>query len=303
MARRVLIDCDPGTDDALALWLALASPEIELQAVTVAAGNVGLLRTLANALSVVGLAHSVVPVHAGADQPLLGQFADAAHVHGEDGLAGIHLPKGVAPTPGIACDVIRATLRAGRTTLVGIGPATNLALALATEPTLVNQVDEIVLMSGAWGEGNITPAAEFNAASDPEALAILLASGAKLTLCPLDLTHQALATPRRLASLRHRQGGGCLAAACEIIGALPMSSRHAGAPLHDPCAVAWLIDPELFTTRFCAVNVELGAGAGRGRTYVDRWQRTGAPARVNVLETIDADGFFDLLGAHLALLP
>jgi inosine-uridine nucleoside N-ribohydrolase len=132
---------------------------------------------------------------------------------------------------------------------------------------------------------------------------MLLASGAKLTLVPLDLTHQALATPRRLASLRHRSSGACLAAACDMIGALPVSRRHVGAPLHDPCAIAWLIDPELFTTRACPVSVELGAGPGRGRTYIDRWQRTGAPARVNVLETIDADGFFDLLGAHLALLP
>jgi inosine-uridine nucleoside N-ribohydrolase len=167
----------------------------------------------------------------------------------------------------------------------------------------VGQVEEIVLMSGAWGEGNITPAAEFNAASDPEALAVLLGCGAKLTLAPLDLTHQAIATPRRLASLRRRLGGACLAATCDIIGALPVSNRHSGAPLHDPCAIAWLIDPELFTTRACAVSVELTAGQGRGRTYIDRWQRTNAPTRVNVLETIDADGFFDLLGARLASLP
>jgi purine nucleosidase len=303
MARRILIDCDPGTDDALALWLALAASDLALEVVTVAGGNVGVLQTLSNALSIVALAHSLVPVHAGADQPILGRFVDAAHVHGADGLAGVRLPPGGVPSPGIACDVIRATLRAGRTTLVGIGPASNLALALASEPALVGQVEEIVLMAGAWGEGNITAAAEFNAASDPEALAVLLACGAKLTLVPLDLTHQALATPRRLAALRHRGGGACLAAACDIIGGLPVSGRHVGAPLHDPCAVAWLIEPDLFTYRACPVSVELAFGLGRGRTYIDRWQRSGSPARVKVLETIDVDGFFDLLGAHLALLP
>jgi len=299
MTRRLLLDCDPGTDDALALWLAIAAPALALEAVTVAGGNVGLDRTLPNALAVVALAGGTMPVHAGADQPLLGRFAEAAHIHGSDGLAGIVLPPGGAPAPGLACDAIRNWLRAGPGTLVGIGPATNLALALAAEPALHKRIDEIVLMSGAWGEGNITPAAEFNAFCDPEALAILLGSDAPITLVPLDLTHQALATPPRLAALRRAKGGACLAADCDILAAAPPSRRHAGPPLHDPCAVAWLIRPDLFTARDCAVRVELAAGPGRGRTQIDR----SAGANVRVLETIDADGFFELLTTSLVSLP
>lgn len=302
--RPVILDCDPGTDDALALFLALASPEIELRAVTVAGGNVGLDRTLANALALTALARGTMPVHAGADRPLLGAYGYAAHVHGEDGLAGLSLPSGGAPAPGLAADVIRRLLRAAETpvTLVGIGPATNLALALITEPALAGKVEEIVLMTGAWGEGNVTPAAEFNAWNDPEALAALLACGRPLCLVTLDLTAQALVTPARLAALRAVRGGACLAAACDILAAVPPSRRHGGLPLHDPCAIAWLIRPDLFAGRACAVSVEM-AGAGRGRTHIDRWGRTGVPTNATVLETLDAEGFFALLGHRLAALP
>jgi purine nucleosidase len=303
MARRVLLDCDPGTDDALAIWLALATPCLAVEAITVVGGNVGLDRTLHNALAVVSLAQSMVPVYAGADQPLLGRFGDAAHVHGIDGLAGVMLPPGGAPASGLACDAIRAYLREAPATLIGIGPTTNLALALSAEPALVARVDEIVLMSGAWGEGNITPAAEFNAASDPEALAVLLTCGAPVTLVPLDLTSQALLTPTRLAAIRQRRGGACLSAARDIMASLPPSPRHPGIPLHDPCAVAWLIRPELFTGHLRPVTVELAHGPGRGRTHIDRRQERAPQAGVRVLETIDGYGFFDLLGASLARLP
>ena len=304
MTRPVILDCDPGTDDALALLLALASPEITLLAVTVAGGNVGLDRTLANALALTALARANVPVYAGADRPLLGAYGFAAHVHGEDGLAGLRLPPGGAPSPGIAADVIRGLLREApeRVTLVGIAPATNLALALMTEPALAENIEAIVLMSGAWGEGNVTPSAEFNAWNDPEALAALLACGRPVCLATLDLTAQALVTPARRAALRARGGGACLTAACDILDAVPPSRRLGGFPLHDPCAIAWLIRPGLFTARDCAISAEL-AGAGRGRTHVDRWARTGAPANATLLETLDADGFFDLLGERLATLP
>ena len=162
----VLIDCDPGTDDALALFMALGDPLLDVKLVTVAGGNVGLHHTLRNARALVGLSGRAVPVVAGAERPLLGSFEDAAYAHGEDGLAGVVLPQGPAAAPGIAADAIRAALRAAGPsglTLVGIGPATNLALALATEPALLANVAEIVLMSGAWGEGNVTPAAELPA--------------------------------------------------------------------------------------------------------------------------------------------
>jgi len=307
----VILDCDPGTDDALALLLALAAPEIELLAVTVAGGNVGLDRTLPNALALVALAGAPgrppVPVFAGADRPLLGSFTSEIRVHGVDGLGGVALPPGGTAAPEPAADAIRRILRtaARPVTLVGVAPATNLALALITEPALAANVARIVLMSGAWGEGNATPAAEFNALNDPEALAIVLACGRPVVLVTLELTAQALCTPARLAALRTGGGGRCLRAACDIQATVPLSARFAGrgAALHDPCAVAWLLRPDLFSARDCAVEVDLGPGPGRGRTLIDRWGRTGRPANVVVPETLDADGFFDLLGAALAQLP
>jgi purine nucleosidase len=309
MADRVpvILDCDPGTDDAFALLLALAAPEIELLAVTVAGGNVGLECTLRNTLALVALAGASVPVFAGADRPLLGSFTSEVRVHGVDGLGGVALPPGRAVAPGHAADAIRALLRAADrpVTLVGIAPVTNLALALATEPALADKVARIVLMSGAWAEGNATPAAEFNALNDPEALAIVLACGQPVVLATLELTAQALCTPARLATLRAAGTGRCLRAVCDIQATVPLSRRYdgKGAALHDPCAVAWLLRPELFTARDCAVEVDLGPGPGRGRTLVDRWGRTGEATNVTLLETLDADGFFALLAEWLVRLP
>ena len=303
----VILDCDPGTDDAIAILLALASPELSVLAITVAGGNVGLNRTLPNALALTALAGSTVPVHAGADRPLLGAFVSETGVHGENGLGGVVLPPGGAPASGLAADAIRNLLRNATepVTLIGIGPATNLALALTTEPALTASVKQIVLMSGAWAEGNVTPAAEFNAWSDPEALAILLACGRPVVFATLELTAQALTTPDRIASWRGLGNGRSLKAACDIQATVPPSRRlgGTGAPLHDPCAVAWLIRPDLFTTRACSVRMDLGPGPGRGRTVIDRWGRTGDALNAVVLETVDADGLFELLGQRLALLP
>lgn len=305
MTRRVcIIDTDPGTDDAIALWLALASPELDVRLVSVAGGNVGIDHTLRNARAIVGLAGATVPVVAGAEGPLLGAFRSETQVHGADGLAGVALPEGPPAAPGIAADAIRTLLRAEpRVTLVGIGPATNLALALATEPALVDRVEEVVLMTGAWAEGNITPSAEFNAWSDPEALAMLLECGRPVTLATLELTGQALVTPARIGALRGAGGGACLDAAARIMGGVPPSRRfgHRGHPLHDPCAIAWLIDPGLFTHRDVHVHVEC-SGVARGRTVVDRWERSGLAPNARLLDTLDADGFFALLAGRLAAL-
>lgn len=304
----IVLDCDPGTDDALALLLALASPELDVRAVTAAGGNVGLDLTLRNTLALTTLAGSQVPVYRGADRPLLGAFVNAPRVHGIDGLGGIALPSGGSPAPGIASDAIRAALRVAPrpVTLVGIAPVTNLALALVSEPDLAGNVERIVLMSGAWGEGNATPAAEFNALNDPEALAILLACGRPVVFATLELTAQAQATPDRIAALRAAGTGRCLRTACDIQASVPSSPQRghgAGAPLHDPCAIAYLINPDLFTTRACAVQMDLGPGPSRGRTVIDRWNRSGAPRNATVLETMDADAFFALLGERLARLP
>ena len=303
----IILDCDPGTDDAFAILLALASPELDVRAITVAGGNVGLDLTLRNALALTALAGSTVPVHAGADRPLLGAFRNEPRVHGIDGLGGIALPQGTAPASGIAADAIRAILRESPdpVTLVGIAPVTNLALALASEPALTGRVAQIVLMSGAWAEGNATPAAEFNALNDPEALAILLACGRPVVFATLEVTGQALVTPSRLTALRASHAGRCVTALCDIQATVPLSKRflEPGAPLHDPCAIAWLLRPDLFTARACSVRMDLGPGPSRGRTLIDRWNRTGEPANASVLETIDADGFFALLTERLACLP
>ena len=204
----VIVDCDPGTDDALAILLALASPELTVLAITVAGGNVGLAHTLRNACALAALAGSKTPVYAGADRPLLGAFASAITIHGENGLGGIYVPDGAPPAAGVAADVIRQILRTAPepVALVGVGPATNLALALITEPSIAANVAQIVLMSGAWAEGNVTPAAEFNAWSDPESLADLLQCGRPVVFATLELTAQALVTPAPLRCLaRPRQ--------------------------------------------------------------------------------------------------
>lgn len=303
----VILDCDPGTDDAVALLLALASPELAVLAITVVGGNAGLAHTLPSALALTALAKSSIPVYAGADRPLLGTFVSEPRVHGPDGLGGVILPPGSSPAPGLAADAIRRILRESDepVTLVGIGPATNLALTLATESALTRNVRQIVLMSGAWGEGNVTPAAEFNAYSDPEALAILLACGRPVVFATLELTMQVFMTEARIAAWRTLGNGQCLRTACDIQASVPLSPRTGalGSPLHDPCAVAWLIRPELFATRNCSVSMDLGPGPSRGRTVVDRWNRTNDAPNAVVLETVDADGLFALLGERLALLP
>jgi purine nucleosidase len=304
----VVIDCDPGTDDAIALFFALAAPELDVRLVTATGGNVGLSHTLRNARAIVGLTGRDVPVVGGADRPLLGSFVAEERVHGSNGIGGVVLPDGPPAAPGIAADAIRAMLRGapgGGITLVGIGPVTNLALALATEPALAEKVSEIVLMTGAWAEGNVTPAAEFNAWNDPEALAVLLASGRPVTFATLELTAQALATPAWLSGLASSGGGGCARAAHAIMSSVPLSRRHGfrGAAQHDLCALAWLVAPSLFLSREARAVVDLGAGPGRGRTLIDRWGRTEAGAKIRLLETVDAPALFHLLEERLAHLP
>lgn len=302
MAVPVIIDCDPGTDDAFALLLAFASPELDMLAVTVSGGNITLAGALRNALALRRMAGATVPVFAGAERPLLGQFPV-----GPDGLEGILPPTSDAPEPVIAADAIRRLLRDASepVTLVGIGPASNFALMLRTEPALAPKIARFVLMAGAWGEGNITPSAEFNAAADPEALQIVLSAGRPVVMATLELTAQAIATPDRISALRAASEGSCLRTLCDVQARVPPSRRLGGqgAALHDPCAVAWLIAPSLFRTRDCAASVDLGPGPSRGRTLIDRWGRSGAPANATIVEHVDTDGFFDLLGQRLSRLP
>ncbi len=306
--RPTLIDCDPGTDDAIALWLALASPELDVRLVTAVGGNVGLAHTLRNARAVVGLAGSAVPVVAGADRALTAPYVDAAHVHGDNGLGGLILPDGPAAMPGVAADAMRAVLREAAprsVTVIGLGPATNLGLVFATEPALAGRVAEIVLMTGAVGEGNVTPSAEFNAWNDPEALAIVLGCGAPVALATLDVTNQALCTGAEIAALRAAGQGACAAAAARIWEGVKPSRRSGGRghEQHDACAVAWAVAPGLFVGTPVFVEVDCGPGLGRGRLSVDRWGRRGQAANATLLERLDAPRFFTLLTARLAALP
>ena len=306
--RPIIIDCDPGTDDAIALFLACASPELDIRLITAVGGNVGLHHTLRNARALVGLAAHPAPVVAGADRPMLGAFVSEPRVHGHNGIGGITLPEGPPATPGLAADAIRAILRAAAPasiTLVGIGPATNLGLALATEPALADRVAEIVLMTGAWAEGNVTPAAEFNAWNDPEALAIVLSCGRPVTLATLELTAQALCTQDWVRGLRTKGQGTCLRTACDIMASVPDAKRlgYRGHPEHDATAIAWLIAPHLFTHREVHAVADLGPGPSRGRTVIDRWGKSPAPPNARLLDTIDAAAFFALLEDRLPRLP
>jgi len=309
MTRRpTIIDCDPGTDDAIALWLALASPELDVQLVTAVGGNVGLDHTLRNARAIVGLAGRDIPVIGGADRPLLGRFADAAHVHGANGLGGLALPEGPQAASGLAADAIRDRLREAAprsVTLIGLGPATNLGLVFATEPALAGRVAEIVLMTGAVGEGNVTASAEFNAWNDPEALAIVLDADAPVTLATLDVTNQALCMPEHIAALRAAGQGRCAEAAVRIWESVPLSRRSGGRghEQHDACAVAWAVAPDLFSSASVLAEVDCRPGVGRGRTVIDRWGRGGRGAAVRLLETVAEQRFFALLVARLAALP
>ena len=313
MARReIIIDCDPGHDDALAILLALASPEeLEVLAITTVAGNVPLALTAANARNVVELAgRRDLPVHAGCARPLVRELVTAEYVHGRTGLDGADLPAPTLPlAEAHAVDALIELLRArppGSVTLCTLGPLTNVALALLKAPDIAPRLRQIVLMGGAIGEGNITPAAEFNIYVDPHAAKLVFEAGVPLTMLGLDVTHQALVTPARLAAIRalgtpvSAAVGGLL----EFYNVYDQTRRgRPGAPLHDPCTIAWLLRPELFSGRACHVAIETRGEHTLGRTVVDWSGRLEAPANAMVIDRIDADGFFALLTERLARLP
>jgi purine nucleosidase len=315
--RAIIIDCDPGQDDALAILLALGSPDdLEVLAITAVAGNVPLPMTERNARKVVELSgRSDVPVHAGCERPLVRPLVIADYVHGKTGLDGYDLPEPAMPlAEGHAVDAIVEILRRhppGTVTLCAVGPLTNLAMAMVKAPDIVPRVGEIVLMGGAIGLGNATPAAEFNIFVDPHAADVVFRSGVPIVMLGLDVTHQALVTAERLDAIR-RLGTPVGRAVCgllEFYGRYDQTMRgRLGAPLHDPCAIAWLLRPELFEARSCHVAIETQSELTMGRTVVD-WQGRGRlnggaePANANVVDRIDADGFFSLLTERLAMLP
>jgi inosine-uridine nucleoside N-ribohydrolase len=301
----ILLDCDPGHDDAIALLLALASPEVELVGVTTVAGNQTLERTTANALRVLELAgRADVSVAAGAGRPLVRELEVAANVHGETGLDGPALaPPTTAPVPGHAVAFLadRIRERAGAVTLVATGPLTNVALLLALEPDA--RPERIVLMGGAIGEGNRTPAAEFNVWCDPEAAARVFESGIDTTMVGLDVTHRAVLGPGRVEELRAAgRVGKVVAELLDFFGRFHAERwpELGGSPLHDPVAVAHLLEPGLLDVRPARIEVDCGAAGSRGRTNVD--VRRGWEPNASVAVGIDAGAFADLLVARIAAL-
>ena len=302
MTTPILLDCDPGHDDAIALLLALASDEVELRGVTTVAGNQTLDKTTANALRVLELAErGDVPVAAGAERPLVREPRVAANVHGETGLDGPDLPPPQArPEREHAVDFLAG--RVAGTTLVATGPLTNVALLLARHPEA--RPERIVLMGGAIAEGNVTPAAEFNIWADPEAAARVFASGIDLTMVGLDVTHRALFTSAHAERLRGAGRAGSVVA--ELLDFYGVFHREVygfdGSPIHDAVAVAHVIDPTLLETRFLNVQVDCASELCRGRTVVDLWRRTGLEPNAHVAVGIDAERFLDLLHERLARL-
>jgi pyrimidine-specific ribonucleoside hydrolase len=302
MSTPVLLDCDPGHDDAIALLLALASPEVELLGVTTVAGNQTLDKTTANAIRVLELAgRGEVPVAAGADRPLVRDRHVAANVHGESGLDGPDLPPPQgAPVDAHAVDFLAERLAGA--TLVATGPLTNVALLLARYPEA--KPERLVLMGGAIAEGNVTPAAEFNIWADPEAAARVFASGLDMTMVGLDVTHRALVSGAHAEQLRGAgRIGRFVAELLDFYGVFHREVyRFDGSPVHDAVAVAQVIRPDLLELERHNVRVDCESELCRGRTVVDVWRRTGLEPNANVAVGIDSEAFLDLLLERLARL-
>jgi purine nucleosidase len=311
-ARKIIIDTDPGQDDAVAILLALGSPkEIEVLGITAVAGNVPLELTQKNARMICELAgRPDIPVFAGSKNPLAKRLVTAEHVHGKTGLDGPTLPDPTMPLQDKhAVDFIIETLRAqpaGSVTLCPLGPLTNIASAFNQAPDIIEKVQEIVLMGGAYFEvGNITPAAEFNIYVDPEAAEIVFKAGAPITVMPLDVTHKALVTKARNDAFRDL-GTPVGIAVAEMTDFFERYDKEKygseGAPLHDPTVIAYLIKPKLFTGRFINVEIETKSVLTRGMTVADWWRVTDREPNAMFMGDIDADGFFTLLTDRLARL-
>jgi purine nucleosidase len=313
MARKIIIDTDPGQDDAVAILMALGAPEdLDILGVVAVAGNVPLSRTLYNARQILELGgRPDIPLYAGCARPMRRRLTTAEHVHGATGLDGPSLP---APSMkaqeqhGVLflIDALRAA-PPGEITLVTLGPLTDVAMAMVLAPDITARIAEIVMIFGSFSEaGNITPVADFNNFVDPEAADVVLNSGAKITMVPMDVTHQCLSTKARLEAFRDI-GNACGVATYEML----TFSEHFdlkkygwdGAPLHDPCAIGYLLAPELFGGRRVNVCVETGDGLTAGMSVVDWWRVTDRPANALFLREVDAPGVYALLNAKLRNLP
>jgi purine nucleosidase len=309
--RRIIIDTDPGQDDAVAILLALASPELDVLGITTVAGNVPLALTSRNARVVCELARRTdVPVFAGCDRPMARPLVTAEHVHGKTGLDGADLPDPVMPLQAThAVDFLIDTLRReppGSVTLCTLGPLTNVATALSRAPDIAPRIAEVVAMGGAYFEvGNITPAAEFNIYVDPEAAAAVLAAGVPLTMIPLDVTHKALTTRARIEGFRAlgTPVGHAVAGWTDFFERFDMAKYGSeGAPLHDPLVIAWLLAPDLFTGRHVNVEIETEGRYTLGMTVADWWHVSDRAPNAMFVGSVDAGGFYALLTERLPRL-
>jgi inosine-uridine nucleoside N-ribohydrolase len=302
----IVIDCDPGHDDAIAILLALASPEVELIGVTTVAGNQTLDKTTRNALVTLEVAgRSEIPVAAGADAPLRRVLRTAARVHGESGLDGPELPHPSArPVDSHAADFLAGLIEPG-VVLVPTAPLTNLALMLERHPNVRDRLERIVWMGGAIGEGNVTPAAEFNAFVDPEAAAAVFGSGIPIAMIGLDVTHRALFTREHAERVRAAGRAGRFVAELSdfFLGFHERTYGFAGSPIHDAMAVAHVVDPTLVTTRHVNVAVETESQLCDGRTVVDLRGVTGREPNADVGVDVDVPRFLDLLLTRIESLP
>ncbi|MEH6690573.1 MAG: nucleoside hydrolase [Pseudorhizobium pelagicum] len=310
--RKIIIDTDPGQDDAAAIMMAFASPdEIEVLGLTAVAGNVPLSFTSRNVRIVCELCgRSDAAVYEGAERPLVRKPVTAEHVHGRTGLDGAELPEPVmAVRPQSAVDFIVETIMrepAGAITLCTLGPLTNVALALRKEPAIAGRVRELVMMGGGFFEGgNITPAAEFNVYVDPDAAAAVFASGMPIVMMPLDVTHQLLTRKDRVAKLAALG----TRPAQVLVDWLAFFERFDeekygsdGGPLHDPTVIAYLLRPDLFSGRHCNVEIETQSELTVGMTVVDWWRVSGRKPNAMVMRNVDSDGFFDLLTERVGRL-
>ena len=311
MARKIIIDTDPGQDDAVAILLALGSPELEVLGITCVAGNVPLPLTSKNARVICELAgRTDVKVFAGCEKPLERRLVTAENVHGKTGLDGIDLPE---PTMALqeshAVDFIIETIRAeaaGAVTLCPLGPLTNIATALQRAPDIAPKIAEIVLMGGAYFEvGNTTPAAEFNIHVDPQAAEIVFKSGIPLVVMPLDVTHKVLTTRARVEAFRAlgTPVGHAVASWTDFFERFDMAKYGSqGAPLHDPCVIAYLIRPELFEGRHINVEIETQSELTMGMTVADWWRVTKREPNAMFMGKADAEGFYQLLTERIGRL-
>ncbi|CNL02350.1 pyrimidine-specific ribonucleoside hydrolase RihA [Yersinia alsatica] len=308
MPRSIIIDCDPGHDDAIALILALASPELKVEAVTTCAGNQTPDKTLRNALRILTLLERQdIPVAGGALKPLLRELIIADNVHGESGLDGPSLPDpDFAPQAENAVELMARILRASPhpVTIVATGPLTNVALLLAGHGALVAKIERIVIMGGAVMLGNWTPAAEFNIFVDPEAAERVFKSGIPITMAGLDVTHQAQVMDEDIDRIRQLNNPVAEVVA-DLLDFFMLYHRQErwgfqGAPLHDPCTIAWLLAPELFTSIERWVGIETRGEYTQGMTVVDYYQLTGNKPNAEVLMGINRQGFIDLLVERVA---